>query len=112
MFLYFLSGVHRWPADASGAEHSNGWRTRERDKTDCAVHLRSQWDFPGLGYDGGGAGIWSSPDTETHRIQQWTPYYSTSPAIEIPVKQNFICISPFIQDLHLKLCYNKRNYIH
>lgn len=83
LFFCFLSGVHRWPTDACRAEHGYGRRTRERDQTDCAVHLRSQWDFPGLGYNGSGAGTWSNPDTV---IQNSTMDFS---------KHNFYLYSSF-----------------
>lgn len=53
-----FSGVHRWPADVGGAEHSYGWRTRTGDPTDCAVDFRSEWNFQGLGWNGGGTGSW------------------------------------------------------
>lgn len=53
-----FSGVHRWPADVGGAEHSYGWRTRTGDPTDRAVDFRSEWNFQGLGWNGGGTGSW------------------------------------------------------
>ena len=53
-----ISGVHRWPADVGGAEHGYGWRTRTGDPTDRAVNFRSEWNFQGPGWNGGGAGSW------------------------------------------------------
>lgn len=70
-YFPFVSGFHRRPADAGRAEHSHGWRTRAGDPTDCAVHLRSEWDFQGLGWNGGGTGIWVGPDGLTHTMN-WT----------------------------------------
>lgn len=60
MFTYFhsfVSGVHRRPADAGGAELGHGGRAREGDPANRAVHLGSERDFPGLGWNGGGTGI-------------------------------------------------------
>lgn len=51
------SGVHRRSTDAGGAEHSFGRRTRAGDPADCAVNFRSERDFPGPGWNGGGTGI-------------------------------------------------------
>lgn len=51
-----FTGVHRWSADAGGAEHGSGGGTGEGDPTNSAVHLGSEWDFPGFGRNGGGAG--------------------------------------------------------
>lgn len=60
VFYAFLSGLHRRSVDAGGAEHGSGWRTRAGDSTNSSIHLRFEWDLPGSGRNGGGAGI---PDT-------------------------------------------------
>lgn len=64
MYFICLSGVHRWSTDVGGAEHSYDGRTRARDPTNSAVHLRSEWGFPGPGWNGGGTGNLWSPDTQ------------------------------------------------
>jgi len=69
VILESLPGLHRRSVDAGGAEYSRGWRTREGDPTNSAVHLRSERDFPRLGWNGGGAGIQSKNKSLTKRIK-------------------------------------------
>lgn len=76
IFAAFLSGLHRRSVDAGGAEHGSGWRTRAGDSTNSSVHLGSEWNLPGPGRNGGGAGMerkeWDSETKIEGRIPKKT----------------------------------------